>query len=107
MSDFVLVPLFLTLNRFHTLFGVSTVDFEQVNAGWYCRNILLMESISCRITAMFESVIRIYLLSWKKYLKVEVLFLQMHQLCYSFIYTVMLELLQVFFTTAFIISWLW
>ena len=30
----VLVSLLLTLNIFHTLFSVSIVNFEQVNAGW-------------------------------------------------------------------------
>ena len=30
----VLVSLLLTLNIFHTLFSVSIVDFEQVNADW-------------------------------------------------------------------------
>ena len=30
----VLVALLLTLNIFHTLFSVSIVNFEQVNAGW-------------------------------------------------------------------------
>ena len=32
--DAVLVPLLLSLNKFYTLFGVSIVDFEQVNADW-------------------------------------------------------------------------
>ena len=26
--------LLLTLNKFHTFFDVSIVDFEEVNAGW-------------------------------------------------------------------------
>ena len=30
MSDLIFSSLFVTLNRFHTLFGVSTVDFKQV-----------------------------------------------------------------------------
>ena len=31
--DVALVSFLLTLNRFHTRSGVSTVDYEQVNAG--------------------------------------------------------------------------
>ena len=30
----VLVSLFLTTNRFHILFGLPIVDFEQRNASW-------------------------------------------------------------------------
>ena len=33
VNDVVLVSLLLNLNRFHTLIGVSIVDFGQVNAG--------------------------------------------------------------------------
>ena len=49
MSDLIFSSLFVTLNRFHTLFGVSTVDFKQVNTGWYSCKMLFMEAISCRI----------------------------------------------------------
>ena len=33
VSDFNLLSLLLTFNRFHTFYGVSISDFEQVNAG--------------------------------------------------------------------------
>ena len=38
-TDVVLLSFLLTLNRFHTLFGVSIDDFEQVNAGWFTKEI--------------------------------------------------------------------
>ena len=34
LYDVILVPLLLTLTRFHIFSGVSILDFEQVNTAW-------------------------------------------------------------------------
>ena len=46
VNGFILVCLSLTLKRFHTLFGVSIVDFEQVNTGWVA---YMLDSFFCRL----------------------------------------------------------
>ena len=48
VNGFVLVPLLLTLNRFHTMFCVSIVDFELINADWEI-NELIMHKVMCSI----------------------------------------------------------
>ena len=53
---------FLTLNIFHTFFGVSAVDFEQVNVYWDCftdngsENLLKFPENQARCSSLIEKL---------------------------------------------------
>ena len=53
LNEVVLVSLCLTLNRFHTLHGVSIIDFEQVKPAKFVVNFQYILRIIQRINPMF------------------------------------------------------
>ena len=58
------MSLLLPLNKFHTLFGVAIVDFEQVNGGWvdtpHYRRTRVVDFNPFRATGLFLFLLKTY-----------------------------------------------